>query len=261
MRLIKTRRTYWSCTDFAHVVLSKFNIDKPTSASMTGWDEWKDHAIDVNKFIYWLVEEQFDNVQDVIYFPYDVFNTIRIYVRNRFIDRVHLLDTKLSRGEWYDRDTLLMHGMFELLVDFVELEKANMWFNSHSDEIVPFQFNHSWAKWFSQRSEEAGLKYLDWEMSLIDEDTNELTHQASAAKEIVEIYHWWKNIRPIRIDPMDISGWSKWCESHPNFLTTNEDRPTVKQLLNNTTIIEEAYDKEDEEMMMRLIKVRKSLWT
>ena len=40
-----------------------------------------------------------------------------------------------------------------------------------------------------------------------------------------------------------------------------EEAEMCKTALDKTREIEEAYNKEDEEMMIRLIKIRQSLWT
>ena len=48
-------------------------------------------------------------------------------------------------------------------------------------------------------------------------------------------------------------------------LLSNAKDPALKEFgriaLDKTHEIEEAYEREDEEMMIRLIKVRKALWT
>lgn len=85
---------------------------------------------------------------------------------------------------------------------------------------------------------EKGLDVHEWEKSLVfnedwgvkpdEEKYGKLTHQALAAIEQDEIYQWWKD---------------------------NKDKKDVD--FEN----EESYLKEEEEMLIRLIKVRGSLWT
>lgn len=44
------------------------------------------------------------------------------------------------------------------------------------------------------------------------------TSQAFAAMETVELYKWWKEVRPKRLDPMDASGLSDYYQAdgeHP----------------------------------------------
>ena len=68
---------------------------------------------------------------------------------------------------------------------------------------------------------------------------------------------------------MDAGGWSAYCnyvrDFHGDIWWTDDQTPEEaamsKEALDKTHEIEEAYDREDEEMMIRLIKVRRSLWT
>jgi hypothetical protein len=124
---------------------------------------------------------------------------------------------------------------------------------------------------------EAGLDYLRWEMTLAAPDIDEhgIDHsspkQAETAREIVQLYTWWKEDRPHRIDPHIRSGWSALCErrrteGNDGFLASlrsrsNEEREETSRILDECNRIEAAYDAEDEEMLIRLIKIRRHLWT
>lgn len=86
--------------------------------------------------------------------------------------------------------------------------------------------------------QEKGLETHEWEKTLTfdedwgvkpdDERYGKLTHQALAAIEQQEIYDWWKNNKD-----REYTSW--------------ED--------------EEAYEKKEEEMLIRLVKIYRSLWT
>jgi hypothetical protein len=70
---------------------------------------------------------------------------------------------------------------------------------------------------------------------------------------------------------MEASGWSAYCdamrEKYPGsmFASLNSKDPADKKASDKAhklmSKIEKAYEKEDEEMMIRLIKIRGSLWT
>jgi hypothetical protein len=100
-------------------------------------------------------------------------------------------------------------------------------------------------------------------------EQEEPTYQAKAAKEILELYTWWKEVYPNRPDVHDASGWSAYCDMRREkgyHLLDMEDKSAEEKDMCNTALnksreIEEAYNKEDEEMMIRLIKIRESLWT
>jgi hypothetical protein len=123
------------------------------------------------------------------------------------------------------------------------------------------------------------MEYLKWASTLTNEEflgedekhKAEPTYQAKAAKEIIELYTWWTTTYRNRPDPMDASGWSAHCEAmrvkYPGsfFSSLNSKDPEDRKASNKAhkllTKIEKAYEKEDEEMMIRLIKIRESLWT
>ncbi len=104
----------------------------------------------------------------------------------------------------------------------------------------------------------------------IEEGEEEVpTYQAIAAKEMLELYTWWKEVYPKRPDPYDASGWSAYCDMRRErgyHLLDMEDRTEEESAMRNTALaksneIEKAYNDEDEAMMIRLIKIRESLWT
>jgi len=165
--------------------------------------------------------------------------------------------------------------MFETLVDFVETEKAYMfmWTAKKADRrLFPLTYRFPALRifrWTSFRSREFGMKYLKWESSLTEEDC---PGQATQAKEIIDLYTWWKDIRPTRIDPHDLPEWVQYCNHKRNqradedsLLSYDERTPDeqvrVGELLDRMHNIEREYDQEDQEMMIRLVKIRKHLWT
>jgi hypothetical protein len=128
------------------------------------------------------------------------------------------------------------------------------------------------------RCKQAGLDNLEWQRNLKcdDEWTNKEdpnygkpTQQAIGAQEILDLYTWWTEERPKRPDPYDASGWTALCErrrqSGKDFFDfedrTEEEKAESAKVLDLCHEIEEKYDREDEEMMIRLIKIRKGLWT
>ncbi len=203
----QSRPDYWTCSKLSAWICKKTGVTpKPGAATAEGWHEW--HTSNKEKFGYWLAEEGLDILQDIWLFIPDVYHRVKTYIVNRYIDRPHLLDTKLKPGRWYEFDTRLMHGMFEALVTFVEDEKAAMqrW---SSDEK------------FKLPNAKKGIEYLEWEMTLVEEAPDKpegegkiLTRQAKSAKETFELYNWWKNIRPMRKDPSEIVGMDAFHDAH-----------------------------------------------
>ncbi len=254
------RNHYWSCSQFAHLVYERFGINKPSFASGEEWSDWEKQTQEQHPYVYFFVETILDIAQNIIYYPADIFCTIQQSIKNRFINKTHLIDTKLPEGQFYDTDTLLLHGMFELLVDFVECEKALMsvWCNSYPQ---PWWMKHKITAWKRYRNSEAGLQYLEWETTLTDSSPK----QANAATEIITLYNWWKNIRPNRPDPYDESGLTEYYNTHEQIDNSYTMR-TVHFTDEWTTMsdqcakIEQQYEQEDTEMMHKLINIRNFLW-
>ena len=97
-----------------------------------------------------------------------------------------------------------------------------------------------------------------------------------AAQETLILYKWWKYERPNRPDPYEVSGWNKYCDE--NFkeadgrgykplwdnLIKNKDEDeneNTRNILNICRKVEKEQDEEDTAMLIRLVKIRKSLWT
>jgi hypothetical protein len=169
----------------------------------------------------------------------------------RFVKRPYCLDTGLSKWDWHDFDERIVHGLFNELRNFVEVELASMFLATDAGEF----------RMRKGRCPEAGIACLEWQADLKygegdfikkgDPRWGKPTPQAKSAKKILEIYRWWLE-RPNRPEPTEASGWSEVWKS--------DDEKKSKVLLHLQSI-EEGYDDEDEKMLIRLIRLRKSLWT
>lgn len=267
---MRMRVRYWSCSKFAKWIRSKAGYSKPSAATLEEWDVWKSDAEKNHRLVHWLTDEFLDMVQDVVYWIPDRLHDVRYYVKARWFDKYWCMDTKLKRGQYYDVDTRMLHGMFETLVDFVEIEKAHMTCWLDKEIKKPIRYKFPLFRWKSIRSRELGMKYLKWEMSLDSPDLPEnerVPTQAADAREVAKLYIWWKDVRPNRIDPMDVSGWSEYCklkrdeQGKRRFVSPKEDREKTNAMLSMMSKVESDYDAEDEEMLIRLVKIRKYMWT
>jgi hypothetical protein len=151
-----------------------------------------------------------------------------------------------------------------------------MWSDDAKTKFETPWWRKGWLRWRTWRCAEAGMEYLRWAETLtnkefLKEGEKEVpTWQAKAAKEIIELYTWWTVTYRNRPDPHDASGWTEYCEAsraaNGGRLSWGSDKtPEMKKMsdrsLKALRKIEEAYEKEDEQMMIRLIKIRGSLWT
>lgn len=270
------RNNYWSCSDFADWLRG---TEKPHAETGKGWKEWKTKAKAAHPVRYWLAEEGLDKLQKFIYWPVDKLYNVKYYVVNRWVDQSHALvahPKHIKPGEWRDMDTRILYCLFDELVDFVEIEKAYSGYRWDEDKQKGMRW---WqvGRWRTRtwRSAEAGLKHLEWETTLTDEEwiddksQAKPTYQAETAREIIALYKWWTEVYPNRPDPMDASGWSDYCDDRRDrgidFLDF-EDYPEdskwdTRAMHEKMREMEKAYEDEDTEMLIRLIKIRKSLWT
>lgn len=247
-------RNYWNCTKFADKIRG---TAKPEYATSEVWREWEQSAKAAHPFRFWLVEEGFEKIQNFINYPIDKLYDLKYYILNRFVTKAHTLQSKLKKGDYHEFDERILHCLFDELVNFVEIEKA--WMNVvWSDENKTKYKVPGWAvgpfRTRTWRCPQAGIDYLLWEIS----DPNCAGHQADTAKATLELYNWWTLERPNRPDPMDVSGWSEHCDKRHVFDDASDDG---MKMIYHMDELERQYDKEDEEMLIKLIKIRKGLWT
>jgi hypothetical protein len=231
--MIRNRRHHWTCSKFADFIRGE---KKPHVLEWGEWEKWKEEQKKKRPFRFWLSDTFLSRLQNIIYYPYDIYSTIRIYIRNRYFDKLHYLKTGLKPGEYYDLDERMLHGLFNELVIFVETELAHL---SRWDQSKTYDFKNG-------RCVQAGLDHLEWASKLIyneeygvnkdDAIYGQITPQAKSAIEIKELYNWWKNIRPNRAEPYD----------------DKDFKVAIK--------LEDHYEDEDTEMLIKLMNIRKSLW-
>ena len=251
--MLKNRIHYWSCSKFADFIRGE---KKPYALELGKWDEWYKEQKRIRPWRFWLSDTVLPKIQNIVYFPYDVYSTVKTYIRNRYIDKIHYLKTGLKPGGYYDFDTRILHGLFNELVDFVEIELSHLskW---HTNKKYKFK---------NGRCIEAAYDYFDWSTNLKydesygtskeDEHYGRLTDQAKNMRKVKKLYEWWKNTRPNRVNPY----------SDPQ-LGDIEDICDNKKHKSKKKLYEQAYQKEidqqneDTKMLIELIKIRDSLWT
>lgn len=279
------RNNYWTCSKFADWLRGTTKLKAGTSEE---WNEWESRAKSAYPVRWWLAEEGLDHLQKFIMWPADKLYAIKYYVNNRWITRTHALTahpSNIKPGDWCDVGNRFLPCMFNELVDFVEVELA-WWHLAWSPEERP-KYNMPWwaVGWWrirTWRCPQAGLDNLAWQMSITakedyglnpgDKGYGEPTLQAKNAAEVLALYKWWTEVYPNRPDPHDASGWSRYCdlrreeegEGH-RWIGVESKNPETRKLgkraLDLSSKIEAQYEKEDEQMMIRLIKIRNSLWT
>lgn len=268
---------YWSCSAFADWIRGTKKLKVGTGAE---WTAWQKASKESSPMRHWIAEEGLDLLQDFVTWPVRKIYDVKYYINNRWVTKTHTLTSTLKKGQWHEFETRLLHCMFDELVNYVEVEEA--WNHIVWDDEARKKYNvpfwaYGWFRWRTWRCPDAGIAKLTWASNLtneewLDDDQKHLaepTHQALTAKEALELYHWWKNVRPARPDPHDASGWSAICAARHDegiglldFESRNaEEKQATKTALDLCNQIEADYNKEDEEMMIRLIRIRQGLWT
>jgi hypothetical protein len=276
------RSHYWTIGKFADWLRGTPKLKCGTSEE---WNDWEDKTKAAHPIRWWIAEEGLDHLQKFVYYIPDKLNDIRYYINNRWVSHSHALTAHprdIQPGSWSDVGNRFLPCLFNELVDFVEIEQAwhhCMWSDDAKTEFEVPWWRKGWLRLRTWRSPAAGMEYLRWAETLTNEEflkegekhLAEPTYQAKAAKEIIELYTWWTVTYRNRPDVHDVSGWSAYCEASRaanggklSWGSKDKD-PTLKKMgdkaLKLSQKIEAQYEKEDEEMMIRLIKIRGSLWT
>lgn len=275
------RNNYWTCSRFADWLRG---TPKPGAATSEEWDEWTGKAKAAHPIRYWMADDVLDFLQTVVYYIPDRLNDIRYYINNRWVSKSHALTAHprdIRPGSWSDVGNRFLPCLFNELVDFVEVEQAWHYVMWNDEERVKYNvpwYRSGWLRWRTWRCPEAGLAYLNWAATLTNKEfleegekhLAEPTYQATAAKEIIELYTWWTTTYRKRPDPYEASGWTAYCEesraANDGRLSWGGDKTPEMQAKVTTALeklreIEAAYEAEDEQIMIRLIKIRNSLWT
>ena len=275
---------YWSNSKLADWIRGTKKISVGTFEQ---WGSWEEYAKVNHHVRYWIVETAFDAAQDFVTWPVRKLYDIKYYINNRWVTATHALSAHprdIKKGSWCDVGNRFLPCLFNELVDFVEIEQAWHHVLWNSEDKVKYNvpwYATGWFRWRTWRCAQAGLDYLKWASELkIDESMGvnpgekgygELTNQAKAAREIIELYTWWTEVYPKRPDPSEASGWSAYCDRKrqdndgkvSSMFSSRDpkDRAESRRLSQIFQKIENGYEREDTQMMTRLIKIRGALWT
>ena len=182
----------------------------------------------------------------------------KIYIRNLiFPYNVVKIDT-LSKS-YHDKDYILLHANFQILCDFFEKElpNASSVFISNLNEV---------------RKDFEGL-YED--KNKLEEVMKQEEKSNSEQIELMKIYFWWRSERPYReqntpkipdgvireklfsTDPQDFNEYG----DPQTFKWNQPTNPEYLDWLRACGEYEAACEKEDDEKLIRLIQLRRYLWT
>lgn len=239
---------------------------KPMALTTKEWKEWYDESRKKHPFRFWLVEDFYEDLIMTVRRPLEWFYKINFFVYNQWVIKDYCLDTGLERKYSYDLEEKILHGLFNGLVKYVEIDLA--WKNVAYDREARKQLNPPWyatsrlsiKPW---RSAKAGLDYLRWGINLgvegSDEDRLMNAKQAQNAQDIFDLYTWWTVTRPNRPDPYKASGWE---ELDMLDVLDGEQYASdkFKEVWECCDQLESSFYEEDNQMLHKLISIRKGLW-
>lgn len=144
---------------------------------------------------------------------------------------------------WIDRDEIMFHAIFQILVDFVELEQPFIsWDNRVSGRLTDIEKMRAYVDyWYGPNSPDE----LDLSPKEKEREEERRAHDFQVYKEILYLYEWYKN-RCFEFDD------SKYLQ-----YVTKEKLITYSELYD----IESKHELVCDVMLRRVLAIRRYLWT
>ena len=191
------------------------------------------------------------------------YEEIYYWICYRTIDRYHVVKTGLPPG-YYEVGSIMLHTNFNLLKDFVEVSQA---YRSYWLDDVPKTWCERHMPFYSTfipfRRPELGIQHLEWASSLDDPSLplfEQSPEQAQHARETLILYKWWVNERPARKEIVIRHPKSNSDEPYDIFDPVNRQTKEYKIYssdLDKSIKQDNKWDKEDDKMLVRLMKIRR----
>lgn len=211
--------------------LRQRRLDKPFAATMGEWRRWRKEAKTAHPGWYFILEAVPDFIDDLISPPLRKLRDLKYGVMYRIHPRHRYHVLKIGTPGYYDPCSMFLPANFAILERYIE-ERGGV--DGAAARI-------DWLREAGESPEYGGdIGY--W-------------HEAEA----LSLWLWWTIERPNRVDPWDSVG-------EPEDIADGEglDEPGEPcmsrrqfQMMNE---LEGLYTKDDEEQLIRLIKIREYLW-
>lgn len=166
------------------------------------------------------------NVLNVLNVLWNKINNKYWWVKNFLFNRYDLIRTGLDKGGWHDTDKVMLYGMMNLLVIYVEEE-------------------------YSAVLEQ---EFLEKKTFICEEERLMVENAIAENKEMKEIYNWWKNY-PNREKEIEAK--------YEEYGRYRRGKRKIEKECASIEIrkMEDKLKEEEQEMLIRLVKIRGCLWT
>lgn len=245
-------------------LFKKFNrwlrFNPPGALTSDGWASF-DHEFKATAPIRYWFAHQFKHI--FIYPISRKYENTQWWIRYRTINRYHTVKTGQEPG-YSPTDRTILHVNFNLLKDYVEIDAAS---RAYWADDIPKTWCEAHMPFYTLiypfRRPDLGIKHLDWEATLDDPALpmfEQSPQQAKYAREALALYKWWTESRPARVEIIirhpftgsDDIFFSRKNRNTPEYKIYESD-------LNKSNKQEEQWTKEDDKMLIRLIKIRRGL--
>ena len=162
------RFNYWPCSKFADFIRGE---KKPPYLPLEEWGVWRDRMKKERPFRYYLSDTLLKTIQDVVYFPYDVYHNVKMYLLHR---NLYLLDTGLPKGKYYDLDTRILHACFNEFSKLFEYNNKHYVLSESDQDLKPLY------DWWQQRK---NAEVDSFSPTIYEEDTEKL-------KQLINCREW-----------------------------------------------------------------------
>jgi hypothetical protein len=244
-----------------------FKFQPPGSMTSKGWRLFNAEFKEKAPIRYWFGKKFRRSFILPIIWRY---KDIIYWIRYRTTDKYNILDTGLKPG-YYEIETLMLNVNFNMLKNFVEVEQAihTYWWSDEyknagwCEKHVPFYY-----RFYPFRRPDLGIKHLEWSATLDDPALpphERCVSQAIFARETLALYKWWVEERPARAKEeytsYDNQGFGSMGCLDDDFDRDAPDYKAHVESMNRRAKQEEDWLQEDEDMLIRLVKIRTGLWT
>lgn len=173
------------------------------------------------------------------------------YIAFRTTKRYNIIKIRSLEPNYYDKDTLLLHAVMQLVVDYVEIELSP----EPDTPIKKLLSKLPWAIRPEFRSSELGLKNLEF---FISEKVD--PYWLDFYKKLKEVYIWWTKVYPNRKSVEELSGYTAFMKNKNKYSKLYRQKKE-KHIFDKITELEIQYATEEANMLKAVIDYRQFLWT